>query len=92
MSNLFEVAGLEKTAPTPLADLMRPQNLDDVVGQDHLLGPDAPIGRMVEQKRLSSLILWGPPGVGKTSIARLLAHHTDLHFELLSAVFSGVAD
>lgn len=92
MSNLFEAADLAKSAPTPLADLMRPQSLSDVVGQDHLLSADAPIGRMLAQKRLSSLILWGPPGVGKTSIARLLAQHTDLHFELLSAVFSGVAD
>ncbi|MBL1430542.1 MAG: replication-associated recombination protein A [Robiginitomaculum sp.] len=92
MGNLFESAGLSKSAPTPLADLLRPQSLSEVVGQDHLLAPDAPIGRMVDQGRLSSMILWGPPGVGKTTIARLLAQHTDLHFELLSAVFSGVAD
>ncbi|PHR62904.1 MAG: AAA family ATPase [Robiginitomaculum sp.] len=92
MSNLFEAAGLQVSAPQPLADLLRPTCLDEVVGQDHLLGADGPIGRMVAQQRLSSLVLWGPPGVGKTSIARLLAKHTDLHFELLSAVFSGVAD
>jgi len=92
MSNLFEAAGLQQSAPQPLADLLRPRTLPEVVGQDHLLGADGPIGRMVAQKRLSSLILRGPPGVGKTSIARLLAEHTDLHFELLSAVFSGVAD
>jgi putative ATPase len=92
MSNLFEAAGLEKSAPQPLANLMRPKSLSEVVGQDHLLGPEGPIGRMVAQHRLSSLILWGPPGVGKTSMARLLAEHTDLHFEPLSAVFSGVAD
>ncbi|VAV91608.1 Replication-associated recombination protein RarA [hydrothermal vent metagenome] len=92
MSNLFEAAGLQASAPQPLADLLRPKTLAEVVGQGHLLADDAPIGRMVAQNRLSSLILWGPPGVGKTSIARLLAAHTELHFELLSAVFSGVAD
>ena len=64
----------------------------EVVGQDHLLRPDAPIGRMVANRKLSSMILWGPPGCGKTTIARLLAQGTDLVFEPLSAVFSGVAD
>lgn len=92
MSNLFEAAGMDDTAPSPLADLLRPKKLSEIVGQDHLLGPEGPIGRMVAQKRLSSMILWGPPGVGKTSIARLLAEHTDLYFEPLSAVFSGIAD
>ena len=76
----------------PLADRMRPRVLDEVIGQDHVLGPDKPIGRMVGQRRLSSIILWGPPGCGKTTIARLLAQATDLVFEPLSAVFSGVAD
>jgi putative ATPase len=76
----------------PLADRMRPKTLDEVIGQDHVLGPDKPIGRMVAQRRLSSIILWGPPGCGKTTIARLLAQATDLAFEPLSAVFSGVAD
>jgi putative ATPase len=76
----------------PLADRLRPRTLDEVIGQDHLLGPDKPIGRMVAQQRLSSIILWGPPGCGKTTIARLLAQATDLAFEPLSAVFSGVAD
>ncbi|HWI26095.1 MAG TPA: AAA family ATPase, partial [Stellaceae bacterium] len=76
----------------PLADRLRPRTLDDVIGQDHLLGPDKPIGRMVAQRRLSSIILWGPPGCGKTTIARLLAQATDLAFEPLSAIFSGVAD
>ncbi|HVA14501.1 MAG TPA: replication-associated recombination protein A [Stellaceae bacterium] len=82
----------EDAAPRPLADKLRPQHLDEVVGQDHLLGADAPIGRMIAAHRLSSMILWGPPGCGKTTIARLLAETTDLHFEPLSAVFSGVAD
>jgi putative ATPase len=82
----------EDAAPRPLADKLRPQHLDDVVGQDHLLSPEAPIGRMVAAHRLSSMILWGPPGCGKTTIARLLAETTAMHFEPLSAVFSGVAD
>ncbi|HXR87625.1 MAG TPA: replication-associated recombination protein A [Stellaceae bacterium] len=82
----------EETAPRPLADKLRPQKLSDVVGQDHLLAPDAPIGRMIAAHRLSSMILWGPPGCGKTTIARLLAETTAMHFEPLSAVFSGVAD
>src|ERR1700691_4401328 len=79
-------------APHPLADRLRPQKLGEIVGQDHLLGPDGPIGRMVASRRLASMILWGPPGCGKTTIARLLAETTALHFEPLSAVFSGVAD
>jgi putative ATPase len=82
----------EANAPHPLADRLRPSRLADVLGQDHLLGPDGPIGRMVAAKRLSSMILWGPPGTGKTTIARLLAESTGLVFEPLSAVFSGVAD
>lgn len=92
MSDLFEAAGLAPEQPRPLADRMRPQTLADVVGQDHLLGPDAPIGRMLAQRRLSSMILWGPPGVGKTTIARLLAQAAGLEFQQISAVFSGVAD
>jgi putative ATPase len=79
-------------APRPLADRLRPRTLDEVVGQAHLLAPDAPLGRMVAQRRLVSLILWGPPGCGKTTIARLLAEGTDMAFEPLSATFSGVAD
>jgi putative ATPase len=79
-------------APRPLADRLRPRTLDEVVGQAHLLAPDAPLGRMVAQRRLVSLILWGPPGCGKTTIARLLAEGTEMAFEPLSATFSGVAD
>jgi len=76
----------------PLADRLRPGRLSDVVGQSQILGPDAPLGVMLASGALSSLILWGPPGVGKTTIARLLADETDLHFEQISAIFSGVAD
>jgi putative ATPase len=92
MSDLFEAAGLKPEAPRPLADRLRPQSLAEVVGQGHLLGPDGPIGRMASAHRLSSMILWGPPGVGKTTIARLLAKEAGYAFEQLSAVFSGVAD
>src|SRR5215469_1663273 len=87
MTTLFE-----KEAPHPLADRLRPQSLADIVGQDHLLDAKGPIGRMVASRQLASMILWGPPGCGKTTIARLLAHGTELVFEPLSAVFSGVAD
>jgi putative ATPase len=83
---------LAALAPRPLADRLRPARLEEVVGQDHLLGPDGPINRMVTGGRLSSMILWGPPGCGKTTLARLLAERSDLAFEPLSAVFSGVAD
>ena len=79
-------------APRPLADRLRPAALSEVLGQDQLLGRDGPIGRMLAQDSLASMILWGPPGSGKTTIARLLADATALHFEPLSAVFSGVAD
>ena len=92
MSTLFDKAGLAADAPQPLAERLRPPSLGGVVGQDHLLGPEGPIGRMAAQKRLSSMILWGPPGTGKTTVARLLAERTGLHFAQLSAVFSGVAD
>ncbi len=75
-----------------MADRLRPKSLDEVVGQDHLIGAGGPLGRMLAAGRVTSFILWGPPGCGKTTIARLLAERTSLHFEPLSAVFSGVAD
>ncbi|HKA74807.1 MAG TPA: replication-associated recombination protein A [Xanthobacteraceae bacterium] len=90
--NLFSAAGLDDSAPRPLADKLRPQSLAEVVGQDHLLGPDGALTRMLETRSLGSLIFWGPPGTGKTTVARLLATATDLYFEQISAVFSGVAD
>lgn len=80
------------TAKIPLAERLRPSKLEDVVGQEHLLAPDAPLGRMMAAGRLASLILWGPPGCGKTTIARLLASAAHLHFEPVSATASGVAD
>ncbi len=92
MSSLFEAAGAADGAPRPLADRLRPRSLDRVVGQNHLLGAEGPVGRMVAEGRLASLVLWGPPGSGKTTIARLLAGHAGLHFDPISAVFSGIAD
>ncbi|MGM0421482.1 MAG: replication-associated recombination protein A [Pseudomonadota bacterium] len=92
MANLFESAADKDPTNRPLADQLRPKTLEEVAGQDHLLRDDGVIARMVKNGRISSLILWGPPGCGKTTIARLLADHTDLFFEPLSAIFSGVGE
>jgi len=82
----------EPRADAPLADRLRPRSLDEVIGQEHLTGPEGAIGRMVAAGKLASMVLWGPPGTGKTSIARLLADAVGMRFVAISAVFSGVAD
>ncbi len=94
MPDLFAADKPDKAKPLtqPLADLLRPKTLEEVVGQDHIVAADAPLGKMVAARKLSSMIFWGPPGCGKTTLARILAQHTDLHFETISAIFSGVAD
>lgn len=83
---------MDEGAPRPLADRLRPKVLEEVVGQEHLIGPKGPLGRMLAAGHLSSIVFWGPPGTGKTTIARLLADRVGLHFEPMSAIFSGVAD
>jgi putative ATPase len=92
MSDLFAAAGLDRNAPHPLADRLRPQRLEEVAGQDHLVGPDGALTRAIRSGSIGSLIFWGPPGTGKTTVARLLAHETDLSFVQISAIFTGVAD
>ncbi|MEO0883046.1 MAG: replication-associated recombination protein A [Pseudomonadota bacterium] len=92
MTDLFAASGLADRAPQPLADRLRPDRLEEVVGQDHLVGEQGALRRLLEAPQFPSIVLWGPPGVGKTTIAQLLARETDLEFEALSAVFSGVKD
>ena len=92
MTDLFASAGLEKDAPRPLAERLRPKSLAEVSGQDHLLGSNGALTRLIDSGSLGSLIFWGPPGTGKTTVARLLANETKLHFVQASAIFSGVND
>ncbi len=92
MSDLFAAARLEDQAPHPLADRLRPQRLDEVTGQDHLLGPEGALTRLARSGSFGSLIFWGPPGTGKTTVARLIARETKLAFIQISAIFSGIAE
>ncbi len=92
MTDLFASSDIEKDLPRPLADKLRPEKLEDIVGQDHLTAPDKPLGKMLAKQKISSMILWGPPGCGKTTIARILSKGSGLHYEQISAIFSGVGE
>ena len=92
MSDLFSNENISDALEGPLADKIRPKSLDEVIGQNHLFGEEGPLQNMITSGVFSSIILWGPPGVGKTTIARLLAENSSSHFEQLSAIFTGVGD
>ena len=92
MSDLFNNENISDALEGPLADKIRPKSLDEVIGQNHLFGEEGPLQNMITSGVFSSIILWGPPGVGKTTIARLLAENSSIHFEQLSAIFTGVGD
>ncbi|MBI1256739.1 MAG: AAA family ATPase [Chloroflexi bacterium] len=92
MADLFVAEKDTPAAPRPLADRLRPRTLEDIAGQEHLTGPDGTVRKMAQGGKMVSMILWGPPGCGKTTLARILADHTDMQFEQISAIFSGVAD